>query len=83
MRLEEVALVKPALMSLCSGSAFFGLPVAAGQAPESVPQYGRDRRSSSTIASTSPDIWWRQPPVGATGPASPSSPSSWYRASNA
>jgi hypothetical protein len=48
--LEEVG-VKPALMSLCSGSAFFGLPVAAGQAAL-VPRYGAatGRAPGSVIA---------------------------------
>lgn len=39
MRALQEAGMRPALMSLCSGSAFFGFPLAAGRSPEHVARF--------------------------------------------
>jgi hypothetical protein len=77
--LDELG-VKPALMSLCSGSAFFGLPLAPGvrlsTRRASSPGSGRRTTSTSTGAGSRPS--GRAPTRGS--PARGSTASSWIRA---
>ncbi len=54
-RALEEASVRPAVISLCSGSAMFGFPIAAGRSAEQVARFALDLQPSDYI-----DIGWRR-----------------------
>jgi hypothetical protein len=72
--------VKPALMSLCSGSAFFGLPLAAERSLSTrrASSPGSGRRTTSTSTGAGPRPSGRAPTRGSAARASTAS--SWIRA---